>query len=228
MLLVAISAQNGSAEGGGLATRAVMLAVISLAWNVIEAAIAVPAGVLAGSVALVAFGASSAVEIVSLVIVLWMTVQAQRQRRIEPSHETALHSAQFITGVGFLLLAFAVVHEAGSMLFYREQPSVSVLGIVLAALSVVTKPSLAVMSRRTAAALRGTPPAIDAASLSLAVMRPLILLLGLCASALFHYRWADPAAALLMLPFIIRQGWKAIEESKEHTAYRTRLDRADR
>jgi divalent metal cation (Fe/Co/Zn/Cd) transporter len=130
--------------------------------------------------------------------------------------------------VGFLLLALAVVHEAGSMLFYREQPRLSIIGIVLAALSLIAKPLLAGVKRRTAAAPPGTMPAIAAVPTTLSVSRSLILLLGLCASAMLHWRWADPAAALLMLPFIIRQGWKAIEESKEQSAYRARLDRAER
>lgn len=228
MLLVTTPGQNGSADQGGLAKRAVALAAISVAWNVVEAAIAVPAGIFSGSVSLVAFGASSAVESVSLAIVLWSTAQAQRQLRIDPSHAAALRSAVFIAGVGFLLLALAVVHEAGSMLFYREQPRVSIIGIVLAALSLVAKPVLAGVKRRTAAALPGTMPAITSVSTALSATRSLILLLGLWASAALHWRWADPAAALLMLPFIIRQGWKAVEESKEHTAYRTRLDRAER
>jgi divalent metal cation (Fe/Co/Zn/Cd) transporter len=228
MLLVAISGQNDSADRGGTAKRAVMLAAISVAWGVVEAVVAVTAGIFSGSISLVAFGASSAVEVVSLAIVLWAMMQVQRQHRIDPSHTATLRSALFIAGIGFLLLALAVVHEAGSMLFYREQAGVSVVGIVLAALSLVAKPVLARVKRRTAAAPQGTIPAIDTVSTALSSTRSLILLLGLCASAVLHWRWADPAAALLMLPLILRQGWKAIEESKEHSEYRTRLDRAER
>ncbi len=179
------------------------LEYFTIGWNVIEAAVSVWAGLLAGSTALVGFGVDSAIESSSGAALLW-------RLQDRPDHEAREAVALKLVGVSFFLLAAWVAWESASSLILGEAPAVSYVGIGLAALSVVIMPVLARHKRQVAAALQSHALQSDSRQTSLCAYLSAILLVGLGLNALFGWWWADPAAALMMVPIIAHEGVVAL------------------
>jgi len=178
------------------------LEYFTLAWNLAEAAVAVAAGVVAGSIALVGFGADSLIECLSGAILLW---------RLQPapgSHREGF--ALRLVGVSFLILAAYVAVEAGKTLYDRETPQASAAGIGLACASLLVMPLLARAKRRVAVRLHSRALQADSRQTDLCAYLSAILLGGLILNALLGWWWADPAAALIMVPIIAREGVEAL------------------
>ena len=185
-----------------LVRRSVQLNVATLTYNSLEGVIAIVAGLLAGSVALVGFGLDSFIELAASVTALWrLHADVQPARR-----ERAERASIRVIGFLFLALAFYVTVDASRALFEREAPSESTLGILIAALSVVVMPLLARAKRRVAFQLGSGALAAESKQTSLCAYLSAILLGGLALNALFDWWWADPVAALAMVPIIAREG----------------------
>ncbi len=179
------------------------LEYFGLGWNVIEAVVAIAAGLGAGSIALVGFGADSVIESLSGLVLLW------RLR----SHEVDAHRERLalrLVGASFLVLAAYVSTDAVLALARREPPDASPVGIALAAVSLAIMPVLARAKRRVAARLGSPALAADSRQTDLCAWLSAILLGGLALNAAFGWWWADPAAALLMAPIIVREGVQAV------------------
>jgi divalent metal cation (Fe/Co/Zn/Cd) transporter len=178
------------------------LEYFTLGWNMVEAAVAIGAGWLAGSIALVGFGVDSLIESMSGAILLW--------RLASPAHgESREHLAQRLVGVSFFLLAAYVCFEAVKALVTSEEPKASVPGIVLAVASLVVMPLLARAKRRVAADIGSHALVADSRQTDICAYLSAILLGGLALNALFGWWWADPIAALIMVPIIVREGLEA-------------------
>lgn len=189
-----------------LIRRGKVLEYLTIGYNCLEGIIAIAAGVLAGSVALVGFGLDSAIEVLSGATLLWRLqadVDEERRERVE---QRALR----IVGVSFLLLAAYVLFDAGMSLFRREPPDESIVGIVLAAVSLVVMPLLVRAKRRVAAAIGSKALDADATQTALCTWLSAILLGGLLLNATLGWWWADPVAALVMAPIMIREGLEGI------------------
>jgi divalent metal cation (Fe/Co/Zn/Cd) transporter len=186
-----------------LLRRGRVLEYLTLGWNSIEAVVAIAAGVLAGSTALVAFGIDSVIESTSGAVLLW-----RLQDREDDHRKEAL--ALKLVGVSFLLLATYVAWEAGTSLLNREGPAVSRVGIVLAALSLIVMPLLARAKRKVAASLGSRALDADSRQTDLCAYLSAILLVGLSLNALFGWWWADPLAGLGMVPIIVNEGILAL------------------
>jgi divalent metal cation (Fe/Co/Zn/Cd) transporter len=195
------------AERAALVRRALRLEYLTVGWNLLEAAASVAAGVLAGSVALVGFGADSMVETSSGLVLLWRLHAGERD---EARREQAERRALKLVGVCFLALAAYVLYGAASSLFKREAPEVSAIGIVIAALSLAVMPLLARAKRRVAARIESRALAADSRQTDVCAYLSAVLLGGLALNALFGWWWADPAAALVMVPVIAREGLGAL------------------
>ena len=169
----------------------------------LEAVVAVGAGLLAGSPSLVGFGVDSVIESTSGVVLLWRLREGEQGERRE---RTALR----LVGVSFLLLAAYVAFDAAKSLVLREQPEASYAGICLAVLSLVAMPVLARAKRRVAASLGSRALKADSRQTDLCAYLSAILLGGLLLNALFGWWWADPVAALVMLPIILKEGVAAL------------------
>jgi divalent metal cation (Fe/Co/Zn/Cd) transporter len=115
----------------------------------------------------------------------------------------------------FFLLALYILNESGPRLFYREKPEKSSLGLALSISAVIITVVLAVLKLLTAKALESRTLRTDARETAVRCYLPLVLFFGLWLHASYAWWWADPAAALFMLPLIVREGWKAIEASKD-------------
>ncbi len=172
--------------------RAVVLNRVTIGWNVCEAIIALTAAVLAGSVGLFAFGLDSTVEVSASLILAWRLAQ---ERRTGCSQESD-RKAQRAIAISFAALATYVTYAAVSDLVRHERPQGTVLGIVLAALSLMVMPFLARAKRRLAPVLGSRAQESEAAQTSLCALMSGVLLVGLLLNTVAGWWWADPIAAL--------------------------------
>jgi len=185
------------------------LEYFTLGWNMVEAGVAIGAGWLAGSIALVGFGVDSLIESTSGAILLW--------RLASPAHgESREQFALRLVAVSFFLLAAYVCFEAIKSLLAAEPPKASVPGIVLAAVSLIVMPLLARAKRRVAANLSSQALKADSHQTDICAYLSAILLGGLVLNALFGWWWADPVAALIMVPIIAREGLEAWQGEECH------------
>lgn len=181
------------------------LEYLTIGWNSLEALIAIGAGLVAGSIALVGFGLDSIIEVSSGAAVLWRLHMDAPEKR-----ERAEQIALKLVGVSFLLLAAYVAFDATKSLITREPPEASYIGIGLAALSLVVMPLLARAKRTVAASINSRALQADSRQTDICAYLSAILLGGLLLNALFGWWWADPVAALVMTPIIVKEGIEAL------------------
>jgi divalent metal cation (Fe/Co/Zn/Cd) transporter len=189
-----------------LVHRAKALAWIGVGWHGIEAAIAVGAGLAAGSIALIGFGADSLIEAFAGFIVLW---------RFAAARATSAHAerrAQQIIAISFYLLAAYIAVEAIAALAAADKPSVSWVGIGLSAFTLATMPPLAAAKARVAEALGSSATKSESRQTMLCAYLSAALLIGLGLNALAGWWWADPITALLIAGVAANEGrnsWRA-------------------
>jgi divalent metal cation (Fe/Co/Zn/Cd) transporter len=187
--------------------RGIALEYLTVGWNVLECVVAVAAGSIAGSVALVGFGVDSAIESVSGSVLLWRLHAERRGRHVGTIERTALK----MVGGSFFLLAAYVAYDSAVTLIQRKGPERSVIGIVLALVSLMVMPLLARAKRQAAANLNSAALQADSRQTSLCAYLSAILIVGLALNATMGWWWADPVAALLMVPIIANEGREAIK-----------------
>lgn len=168
--------------------------------------VAVVAGALAGSVALVSFGFDAAIEVGASAAALWRLRHDADEARREATERRALR----LIGACFLVLAVYILYEAAEILIERRAPEHSTVGIVLAALSLAVMPLLARAKRRVAARLDSGALEAETRQTEICAWLSAILLAGLGLNAALGWWWADPVAGLLMVPLIAKEGWEAI------------------
>jgi divalent metal cation (Fe/Co/Zn/Cd) transporter len=188
-------------EKARLARRAQLLAAASVGYNVLEAAVAIRAGVVAGSVSLVGFGLDSVVEVSSGLIVLW-------QFR-HPLPESRERVALRLMAIAFFALATYVVLDSVHGLASHREPQSSPAGIGLAVASLVVMPVLSRAQRRTGKALGSNAVVADSTQTLLCTYLSAVLLLGLVVDALLGWSWADPVAALVIAAVAVQEGRRA-------------------
>lgn len=193
-----------------LLRRAVRLEVFTLAYNVFEGIVAITAGWIAGSIALLGFGYDSAIETASAWMVL-RRLRAERRGGSTEVHERAERRAQRFVGFTLFALSAYVAYESVLTLVERRAAAPSAVGVGLAALSLLIMPTLAVAKRRTGIALRSRALVADASETFACAYLSFTLLLGLTLNATIGWWWADPVAALVMVPWIFREGREAWE-----------------
>ncbi|MFQ5926583.1 MAG: cation diffusion facilitator family transporter [Terriglobia bacterium] len=184
--------------------RAIRLEYFTIGWNGVEAAVAIAAGALAGSIALVGFGLDSVIEVISGVTLLW---RLRQRRELESEAESR---ALRIVGLTFFALAAYVTYEAVSDLWRGRRPEESLVGIVLAVVSLLVMPLLGRAKRRVARLLGSRALAADGMETYLCSYLSFTLLLGLGLNAWVGWWWGDPVAALAMVPFMVREGREAL------------------
>jgi len=176
---------------------------VTIAWMSVEAAVSLFAAWRARSPALLAFGGDSAVEFFSAVVVLW-------RFRATAAHRDAERWAARVAGaLLFALAAYVAVTSVTSLLGYGE-PKPTFLGIAILVAAAVTMPWLAKEKRHLSATTGSATLRADAAQSALCAYLSLIALAGLAANAIWHVKWADPIAALVVLPLIVWEGREAM------------------
>ena len=188
------------ARRADLERTALLLACATIAWNVIEAVVALASGVIAGSVALVGFGLDSIVEVGSAVVVAWQFRGVSEERE-----ERALR----LIAISFFALTAYIVFDSARSLIDGDRASTSTAGIVIASLSLVVMPTLAWAERRTARSLGSRTVAADSRQTMLCTYLSAVLLTGLALNALFGWWWADPVAALAIAGVAAKEGREA-------------------
>lgn len=192
-----ISAQ----ERARLGRRAQLLAAGSVTYNTIEAAVAIGAGLVAGSGALVAFGLDSILEVSSGLIILWQfrhAVPASRER-----------FALRLIALSFFALAAYVSVDAVRALLGSQAPDAAPIGIGLAVLSLLVMPWLSWAQRRTGRALSSSTVVADSTQTLLCTYLSGVLLAGLVLNAAFGWSWADPVVSLVIAAVAVREGRQA-------------------
>jgi divalent metal cation (Fe/Co/Zn/Cd) transporter len=186
--------------------RGIYLEYLTIAWNILEATVAVVSGVVAGSIALVGFGIDSFIETSSGGILLWRLRAEHRGANVEQVERKALK----LVGLSFLALAAYVAVDSIRTLLERQHPERSLVGIGVAVLSIVVMPWLAHQKRKTAGKLNSAALDADSRQSSLCAYLSCILLGGLALNAMLGWWWADAVAALLMVPIIAKEGLKGL------------------
>ena len=189
-----------------LVRRGKTLTYATLALCSFEAGVALVAGLAVGSVALLGFGVDSLIELAAGATALWRLAADFDVARRERVERTSLR----IIGACFLALAVYVTYEAGRSLVLRERPSQSLPGIALAVVALVTMPLLARAKRRVAMGMSSGALAADAQQTALCGYLSAILLGGLLLNAALGWWWADPLAALGMVPIITNEGIEGV------------------
>lgn len=189
-----------------LVRRGTRLGVLTVGYNCLEALIAIAAGVSAGSVALVGFGADSMIEVTAGVTGLWRLRRDLDLVRRRHAEQIALR----IVGSCFIALALYVTWDSLKALATHEEPRESLTGIALATASLVIMPLLARAKRKVALGMQSGALVAEAKQTALCTWLSAILLGGLLLNAVLGWWWADPVAALAMVPVIAREGWEGL------------------
>ncbi len=195
-----------TANRAAVVARGRRLEYLTVAWNGFEAALALIAGLVAGSVALVGFGLDSVIETASAMAVLWRL----RVDRFADRSAWVEWRAQKIVGVLFLALAAYIAAESCRALWMREQAEASLPGLLIAAAAVIVMPLLARAKRRVASELGSRAMHSDSRQADFCAYLSAILLAGLLLQRMFGWWWADAAAALMMVPIIVHEGVKSL------------------
>lgn len=197
-----MSAQALTAERRDVLRRRIRIVVaITITWNVIEAVVALVAGRAASSAALIGFGLDSIVEVLSAAAVAWQFAAPDPEKR----ERVALR----VIAVSFFGLAAYVTVDALLSLTGLREPEHSVVGIVLAALSLVVMPFLSWFERRTGRELGSASAVADSKQTLICTYLSAALLVGLLLNSLFGWAWADSVAALVIAGFAVREGIEA-------------------
>lgn len=182
--------------------RVILIQALTLVWMGVEATVSLGAAWFARSPALLAFGGDSAVELLSAAVVFW--------RFYSPSHQE--HAEERVSkiagGLLFVLAAFVVTASVLTLLGHVEARS-SPIGIAVLVIAAVVMPWLAAQKRQLSVTTSSAALRADATESAVCGYLALIALAGLAINALWKVSWADPVAALALLPLIVREGWEA-------------------
>jgi divalent metal cation (Fe/Co/Zn/Cd) transporter len=207
-------ADPSSVTGDRWIRRSLWLVAGTMVYNALEAVVALWAGVGAGSIALVGFGLDSVIELAAATVVLWRLVievrgtDSQRVRRAESR-------VRRFVGATFLALAAYVLVQSAWGLWAGDAPDESLVGLVLAVVSLVVMPLIAWGKLRAAHAIGSGALRAEAKETLACSYLSFCLLFGLAANAALGWWWADPLAALLMVPWLIREGLEGFEQDAD-------------
>jgi len=169
----------------------------------VEAAVSLSAASMARSPALLAFGGDSAIELLSAIVVLW------RFRTHADPEQSEKHAARIAGILLFILAAYVAVVSALTLLGYSE-PKTTYVGIAVLVAATAVMPWLAKEKRKLSAITGSAALRADAAESALCAYLALVAMVGLGINAIWHFRWADPIAALVIVPLILREGREAV------------------
>ena len=197
-----------AAAVGRLRRRGFRLEYATLAWMVAEAAIAITAGLIAASIALVGFGLDSVIELLSATIVIW-------QLRGEITGQDRQTRAVRLIGVTFFALAAYLTADSIYDLLAQARPGQSIPGLAVTAAALVVMPALAIAKRRTGKALGNRTLVADSAETAFCAFTSAAALLGVGLNAWLGWWWADPAAALIIAALAVKEGIECWQEEPE-------------
>lgn len=185
---------------------ALSLLWLTLIWNIVEGFVAVGSGVSAGSVALIGFGLDSFIEVTAAAVLLWRIGLPDHDERAE-RREAMAHR---VVGATFLVLGGYIASQALYSVVVGDEPEESRIGLGLSVISLVVMPVLGLLKRANAQRLESRALIAESAETLICSYLSLSLFIGLGANAAFGWWWADIAAALAMVPWIVKEGIEGI------------------
>jgi divalent metal cation (Fe/Co/Zn/Cd) transporter len=185
-----------------LVRRGIRLSYATIGYNSLEAIASLIAGLFAGSVALIGFGIDSLIEVTASGVAQWR-LRSDLDEALRSRSENVTHR---LVGACFLALGAYVVADSAKTLWLRERPDRTLAGIVILSMSVVVMPLLARAKLKVASAMQSGALRAEARQTSLCAYLSIIGLTGLLLNAAFGWWWADPVAALCMVPIIVSEG----------------------
>lgn len=189
-----------------LRRNALILVWIGFLWNFLEAGVALWSGFIANSVALLAFGLDSLVEIFAGAVLIWRLGKEETQKEQE-----AESKALKLVGVTFFILAVYVTFQSlATLTGFLVEPQQSIVGIILVVSSAIVMTILFLGKTRIAKKLGSRALRAEAVESLMCDLQDLTLLFGLGLNALLGWWWADPIAALFLIPFFLKEGWESI------------------
>jgi divalent metal cation (Fe/Co/Zn/Cd) transporter len=201
-----VSITESASTRAALVRRGIVLSYATILYNSLEAIVALIAGIVAGSVALVGFGFDSVIEVTASLAAQWRLRSDVHHDRRERAELWTMR----IVGACFLGLALYVLVDAAVTIWKQRAPERSPLGIAILSLSIVVMPLLARSKRKVARALTSSALEAEATQTSLCAYLSFIGLVGVALNAAIGWWWADPVAALVMVPIIAREGVEGI------------------
>ena len=214
-----------------LRKTALTLVAAGLFWNLLEAGVSLWAAAESGSVALLAYGLDSIVELLAGGVLVWRL----RTGLEESQAEAAERRAQRLLGLSFFLLAaYIVIHSAANLLGFFPEPEPSLVGVVLVVASAVVMSALYVAKMRIATRMQSWSLRAEAMESLFCDLQDVTILVGLGLNSLFSWWWADPVVAMLLVPFFIKEGLENFaghdhsghdhgEEHEDHEAHDSRV-----
>lgn len=200
---------EGTKTRNDLLRGALRLEWLTVGWNVAEGVIAVTAALMAGSVALLGFGIDSFVECASGVILIWRLLAERKTGGSRAAIERLDRRAHKLVAFSLFVLALYVAFDATFALWRSERPEVSPMGMALTTISIFVMLWLARAKRRAAAALESRALEADAFQTTACWWLSVLALAGIGLNAALGWWWADPVAALGMVPLLVREGTEA-------------------
>ncbi|MPZ15319.1 MAG: hypothetical protein GEU73_12990 [Chloroflexi bacterium] len=184
-----------------------VLVAFAIGWNSIEAVVAIFSGLAARSIALVAFGLDSVIEVSSSLVMVWRF--SRRSVDEEASEQAERRAVRLIALIFFALAVYVTFTSVSTLLGFGDEPDPSPVGLVLLVLSLVIMPQIYRKERQVAAAMGSVAFQADAAQLRLCILLSGVTVIGLAGNALLGWWWLDPAAALVIAGLAIKEGREA-------------------
>lgn len=200
-------------DDDSLRRKALVYVWAGLLWNPVEALVALPAGVLAGSPVLIAYGIKSVIELVAGSVMVWRLL---KEGKTQEEAEAAESRAKKLIGITFFLLAgYIAVHSGASLSGWFGEPHYSPVGLAIVLASAVVMSILYVGKMRLAVPMQSRALRAEAIESLMCDLQDLTIVIGLGANALFGWWWADPIAALALIPFLVKEGREAFSEDED-------------
>ena len=193
--------------------RALGLEYFTVAYNAAEAVISIIAGRLAGSIALVGFGLDSIVESLSGLILIWRL--RKHEKLSEEEEEKIERRAERFVGITFFLLAAYILFEVVRKIVLQDIPAHSLLGIIIAVVSLIVMPLLGTAKKHIGKRLGLRSLVADAKETFVCSVLSLALLLGLLGNYLFGFWLADPLVGIITVGYLVKEGWELVFEKEE-------------
>ncbi len=206
------SCSCGREDRLALGRRALVLALVTVGYNIVEGIVSVAFGAAAGSIALVGFGLDSFVESLSGGVMIWRF--GQHGRLSEEQERRVEKRAVKLVGWTFFILAAYIAFEATKKLITREMPEPSLPGIIIALVSIVTMPTLFLLKRRTARSIGSHSLAADSKQTLACSLMSVALLAGLLLNQLWGIWFADPIAGLVIAAWLVKEGVETVRSGE--------------
>ena len=193
--------------------KAYILSCFTVGYNILECFLSIGAGILAGSIALVGFGIDSFIESLSGGIMIW---RFSRHEKLSIDEEQKIEERAIkLIGYTFFIFGAYVFYESFSKLYFREKPEPSLLGIIIATVSIIVMPALFYLKYQTGKAIKSKSLIADSKETLVCTFLSLSLLVGLGLNYVYGLWWADPVVGLIIVFFLVHEGIETLKEKLE-------------